>query len=47
MALALSKNNLIHAYGPRKKTVIMNIKKTIKLIEKTAHLKVLSIKRLK
>jgi len=47
VALALSKNNLIHAYGPRKKTVIMDIKKTIKLIEKTAHLKVLSIKRLK
>ena len=47
VALALSKHKLIHAYGPRKKTVIMDIIKTIKLIEKTAHLKVLSIKRLK
>ena len=46
VALALSKNNLIHAYGPKKKTVIMDIKKTVKLIEKTAQLKVLSIKRL-
>ena len=30
VALALSKKNLIHAYGPKKKTVIMNIDKTIR-----------------
>ena len=46
VAIALSKTKLIHAYGPMKKTVIMNIDKTIKLIRKTAKLKVLSIKRI-
>ena len=46
VAVALSKTKLIHAYGPMKKTVIMNIDKTIKLIRKTAKLKVLSIKRI-
>ena len=34
VALALSRKKLIHAYGPMKKTVIMDIKKTIKKIEK-------------
>ena len=46
MAVALSKKKLIHAYGPMKKTVEMNINKTIKLIKKTANLDVKSIKRL-
>ena len=46
VAVALSNKNLIHAYGPRKKTIIMNIQKTIKLIKKTANLKVVSIKRI-
>ena len=46
VALALSRKKLIHAYGPMKKTVIMDIKKTIKKIEKTAKLKVIGIKRL-
>ena len=46
VALVISNKNLIHAYGPMKKTVIMNIKKTIKLIKKTASLNVLKIKRL-
>ena len=45
VAIALSKNNLIHAYGPMKKVVIMNIKKTIERIYKTANLKVTSIRR--
>ena len=45
VAIALSKNNLIHAYGPMKKVVIMNIKKTIEKIYKTANLKVTSIRR--
>ena len=47
VALAISKTHLIHAYGPMKKTVVMKIDKTIKKIEETAKLKVLSIKRLK
>ena len=46
VAVALSKKKLIHAYGPRKKTIIMNISETIKLIKKTANLKVISIKRI-
>ena len=46
VAVALSKKKLIHAYGPMKKTVIMNIDKTIKLIKKTANLEVISIKRI-
>jgi hypothetical protein len=46
VAVALSKNKLIHAYGPLKKTIMMNINKTIKKIEKTAKLKVIRIKRL-
>ena len=45
VAVALSKTRLIHAYGPMKKTVIMNINKTIKMIKKTAKLKIISIKR--
>ena len=46
VAVALSKKKLIHAYGPSKKTIIMNIGQTIKKIEKTANLKVISIKKL-
>ena len=46
VALALSSKKLIHAYGPMKKTVIMGINQTIKIIEKTAKLKVIGIKRL-
>ena len=30
VAICINKKLLIHAYGPRKKVVIMNIKKTIK-----------------
>jgi len=46
VALATSRNMLIHAYGPKKKTTIMNILKTIKLIKQTANLEVLSVKRI-
>ena len=46
VAIALSKNKLIHAYGPMKKVVIMNIKETIERINKTANLKVTSIRRI-
>jgi gamma-D-glutamyl-L-lysine dipeptidyl-peptidase len=46
VAIALSNKKLIHAYGPMKKTVVMGIDQTIKLIERTAKLKVIGIKRL-
>ena len=45
VAIAISKKNLIHAYGPLKRTVIMPIKKTIDRIYKTANLKVTGIRR--
>ena len=43
VAACLNSKDLIHAYGPRKKVVIMPIKKTIRLIKKTANLKVKKI----
>ena len=43
VAVCLNSKDLIHAYGPRKKVVIMPIKKTIRLIEKNANLKVKKI----
>ena len=46
VAVSSIKKKLIHAYGPMKKTLIMNINQTIKRIEKTANLKVIGIKRL-
>tara|TARA_A100001011_G_scaffold384758_1_gene457805 strand:+ start:79 stop:798 length:720 start_codon:yes stop_codon:yes gene_type:complete len=46
VALALSNKKLIHAYGPLKKTIVVDIDKTLKRIDKTANLKVLKIKRL-
>ena len=46
VAIILSRTKLIHAYGPKKKTVIMNINKKIKLIEKTSNLKLLSINKI-
>ena len=44
VAICLSKKRLIHAYGPRKKVIIMDIKKTIDLIKNTAKLDVIGIK---
>ena len=46
VGVALNNKKLIHAYGPMKKTVVMGIGQTIKIINKTANLKVISIKRL-
>jgi cell wall-associated NlpC family hydrolase len=46
VAIALSKKKLIHAYGPAKKTLVMDVEKTIKLIKKTAKLKVFLVKRI-
>ena len=40
VAVCINSKKLIHAYGPKKKVVIMPIKKTIKIIERTANLKV-------
>ena len=45
VAIILSKNKLIHAYGPLKKVSIMNINYAIKRIEKTANLKIIGIRR--
>ena len=47
VALAISKNKLIHSYGPYKKVVVMSIKKTINVIYKTASLKVMGIRRIR
>ena len=43
VAICINSKKLIHAYGPKKKVLIMNIKDTIKIIEKTANLKVKKI----
>tara|TARA_Y100000590_G_scaffold446760_1_gene580938 strand:+ start:126 stop:863 length:738 start_codon:yes stop_codon:yes gene_type:complete len=45
VAICLSKNNLIHAYGPKKKVLIMDIKKTIKEIKTKSKLEIKSIKK--
>ena len=46
VAVALSKSKLIHAYGPMKKVVIMDIKRTVERIRRTANLEVTSIRRI-
>jgi len=46
VAVVLSGEKLIHAYGPMKKTLIMDVQKTVELIKKTANLKVISVKRI-
>ena len=43
VAICINSKNLIHAYGPKKKVLIMPVKKTIKLIKKTAHLDIKKI----
>ena len=45
VAVVLSKRKLIHAYRPIKKTVIMDINRTIEKIKQTAKLKVIGIKK--
>ena len=44
VAICLSNNYLIHAYGPKKKVVIMKTKETIREINKKSNLKIKSIK---
>ena len=46
VAIALSQKKLIHAYGPMKKVVIMDIERTIERIKRTANLKVTSVRRI-
>ena len=46
VAVILTRKKLIHAYGPMKKTVVMEVLPTIKRIKKTAKLEIISIKRL-
>ena len=43
VAVCINSKKLIHAYGPKKKVVIMPINKTIKIIKRTANLKVKKI----
>ena len=47
VAICLNSKNLIHAYGPKKKVLIMPITKTINKIIKTAKLKVRKISMIK
>ncbi len=44
VAICLNKKFLIHAYGPKKKVIIMNIKNTILEIKEKSKLKVLGVK---
>ena len=46
VAVCINSKKLIHAYGPRKKVLTMNIKNTIEIIEKTANLKVRKITKI-
>ena len=47
VGLCLDKKRFIHAYGPKKKVLIMPIKRTIDLISKTAKLEVKKISNIK
>ena len=46
IAIALSGSKLIHAYGPSKKVLVMNINYAINRIKKTTNLKVIGIRRI-
>ncbi len=43
VAICINSKELIHAYGPKKKVLIMPIKKTIRLIKDSANLEVKKI----
>ena len=47
VGICINKSKFIHAYGPKKKVIIMSIKSTIKIIEKTANLRVIKISNIK
>ena len=46
VAICINSNKLIHAYGPKKKVLVMDINKTISLIKKTANLEVKKVFRI-
>jgi hypothetical protein len=46
VACIFSKKKLIHAYGPKRKVLIMNINKSIKEVKEKSHLKIKGIKKL-
>ena len=46
VAICINSKKLIHAYGPKKKVLVMDINKTISLIKKTANLEVKKIFRI-
>ena len=46
VAICLNSKKLIHAYGPKKKVLMMPIIKTIKKIKETANLEVEKIARI-
>ena len=46
IAICLSKYSLIHAYGPKKKVIMMDINSTIEEIKKNAKLEKTKIKRI-
>ena len=46
VAICLNKTLLIHAYGPKKKVIIMNIKSTILQIKKNSKLEVIGVKNI-
>ena len=47
VGICLNKSKFIHAYGPRKKVLVMPTNKTIELIKKTANLKVKKVSNIK
>ena len=47
VAICLNSKQLIHAYGPERKVIIMPIIETINRIEKTTKLKVKKVSRIK
>ena len=47
VGICLDQSNFIHAYGPKKKVIIMPTLKTINLIYKTANLKVKKVSNIK
>jgi len=47
VAIALSNKKLVHAFGPKKKVVVMGIKETVKKIYLKSKLPLLCIKRIK
>ena len=43
VAICINSKKLIHAYGPRKKVLIMQINKTIEIVKKTSNLEIKKI----